>query len=490
MHQLIFSGFIKPIIPELIMIVSSMICLLVSIFKKNIQSTKWHAIFAIVAILIAVICLRMPFYYAPITAFDKMFISDLYITFSKGLILLVSIIFFIIYLNQHYAGKFMTDKYEFSVVAIFSIIGMMIMLSANDLLVMYLGIELQSLCLYVLAAFNRDQETSSEAGIKYFVLGALASGLLLYGISLIYGFSGSTSFTVLSRLYLINTGEINIPIGILIGVIFVVIGLSFKIAAVPFHMWAPDVYEGAPVIVTTFFATVPKLASVLFLIKFLIKICAVWVEYWQQMLMFFAVMSMVIGALGAIYQNNIKRLLAYSSINHIGYILLGISLANINGIQSSLMYLLVYVVMNLGVFVCIIHLKKEGVVQENIKEWSGLSSKNPLLAFSLLILMFSQAGIPPIAGFFAKFYIFTSVIKEGYYFLAIIAAITSVISAYYYLRIVKIMYFDTPTRQIYRGFLPEGVFVIFLIVLFNVVFFLISKPLLIITLDVTRALIL
>jgi NADH-quinone oxidoreductase subunit N len=317
-----------------------------------------------------------------------------------------------------------------------AVLGMMVMISSNDLMVFYMGLELQSLALYVLATFNRDQLKSSEAGLKYFVLSALSSGLLLYGCSLIYGFSGSTNFDVISSQ--LNSSEYVLTFGI----VFILVGLAFKISAVPFHMWAPDVYEGSPTSVTLFFTMVPKIAALTVFIRFLYVPFLNLIDQWQMIIIFLSIASMLFGAVAAIGQTNIKRLIAYSSIGHIGYALAGLATGSNEGIQSSIIYITIYVIMNLALFSCLLMLKRNNEYYENIEDLSGLSKNHPLLSLSLLIILFSLAGIPPLAGFFAKFYIFTAVIEQSMYFLAIVGLLSTVIAAFYYLRIIKIIYFD------------------------------------------------
>ena len=309
------------------------------------------------------------------------------------------------------------------------------MISSYDLIVFYLGLELQSLCLYILAAFKKSDEKSTEAGLKYFVLSALASGLLLYGCSLIYGFTGSTNFEEISK----NLNETNT--GAVFGIVFVVVGLAFKVSAVPFHMWTPDVYEGSPTSITGFFALIPKIAAISVFIRFMYVPFLNLFDQWQTIIIFISIASMILGAVAAIGQNNIKRLMAYSSIGHMGYALAGLATGTNSGIQSTIIYLTIYLVMNLGAFGCIFMMKRENVFYENISDLSGLSKNHPILAFGFLIILFSLAGIPPLAGFFAKFYIFMAVIESQMYALAIIGLLATVISAFYYLRIIKGMYF-------------------------------------------------
>jgi len=317
---------------------------------------------------------------------------------------------------------------------------MILMISSYDLIIFYLGLELQSLCLYILASFKRDEERSTEAGLKYFVLSALASGLLLYGCSLIYGFTGSTNFEIISA----NLDEANT--GAVFGIVFIIVGLAFKISAVPFHMWTPDVYEGSPTSVTSFFALVPKIAAISVLIRFMYVPFVNVISQWQTIIIFLSIASMILGAVAAIGQSNIKRLMAYSSIGHMGYALAGLAPGTNTGIQSTIIYLTIYLVMNLGAFGCIFMMKRENIFYENIKDLSGLSKNHPMLALSFLVILFSLAGIPPLAGFFAKFYVFMAVIEVKMYALAIIGLLTTVVSAFYYLRIIKVIYFDKPKK--------------------------------------------
>jgi NADH-quinone oxidoreductase subunit N len=317
-----------------------------------------------------------------------------------------------------------------------SLLGAMIMISANDLIVFYMGLELQSLPLYILASIDRENERSTEAGLKYFVLSALSSGLLLYGCSLIYGFTGSTNFQSIAQNFNSNN------LGLIFGIVFIIVGLGFKISAVPFHMWTPDVYEGSPTSITVFFALVPKIAAMTVFIRFTNVAFSNIFDQWQLILIFLSVGSMILGAVAAIGQENIKRLMAYSSIGHMGYALAGILTGTIEGIKSTIIYLTIYAVMNAGIFACIFFMKRREKYVENIKDLSGLSKTNPLLAVGFLIMLLSLAGIPPLAGFFAKFYIFVAVVDSKLYLLAVIGLITTVVSAFYYLRIVKIIYFD------------------------------------------------
>jgi NADH-quinone oxidoreductase subunit N len=334
-------------------------------------------------------------------------------------------------------------KFEFPVLVLLASTGMLMMISANDLIALYVGLELQSLALYVVAAFNRDSARSSEAGFKYFVLGALSSGMLLYGASLVYGFTGSTDFADIATA--VQPSGANI--GLIFGLVFLMAGFAFKISAVPFHMWTPDVYEGAPTPVTAFFAAAPKLAAMALTVRVLITAFPAVTLEWQQIVVFLAIASMALGSFAAIGQTNIKRLMAYSSIGHMGYALVGLAAGSAEGVQGVIIYLAIYLAMTLGTFACILAMRRDGRMIEDIDQLSGLSRTSPLMAFMLAMLLFSLAGIPPLAGFFAKFYVFLAAIHAGLYALAVIGVLLSVVGAYYYLRIVKIMYFDAPAER-------------------------------------------
>jgi len=334
-------------------------------------------------------------------------------------------------------------KFEFPVLVLLATTGMLMMISANDLIALYVGLELQSLALYVVAAFQRDSARSSEAGLKYFVLGALSSGMLLYGASLVYGFTGSTDFADIAAA--VQPSGANI--GLIFGLVFLMAGFAFKISAVPFHMWTPDVYEGAPTPVTAFFAAAPKLAAMALTVRVLITAFPAVTAQWQQIVTFLAIASMALGSFAAIGQTNIKRLMAYSSIGQMGYALVGLAAGTTEGVQGVIIYLAIYLAMTLGTFACILAMRRNGRMVEDIDQLSGLSSTSPLMAFLLAMLLFSLAGIPPLAGFFAKFYVFLAAIRVGLYALAVIGVLLSVVGAYYYLRIVKIMYFDAPAER-------------------------------------------
>ena len=421
------------ILPEIFIALSIMFLLIFGVFKEN-SSEIIQNISLLVLLVTAVIVFNETLDVKKITLFNGSVIIDYLSSLMKIITLLAA--FIVLVISKSYLKIFKIFKIEYPILILSSVLGMMIMISSNDLMVFYMGLELQSLALYVLATFNRDQLKSSEAGLKYFVLSALSSGLLLYGCSLIYGFSGSTNFDVIANE--LNSNEYVLTFGI----VFILVGLSFKISAVPFHMWAPDVYEGSPTSVTLFFTMVPKIAALTVFIRFLYVPFLNLIDQWQMILIFLSIASMLFGAIAAIGQKNIKRLAAYSSIGHIGYVLAGLATGTNEGIQSSVMYISIYVIMNLGLFSCLLMMKRNNEYYEDIDDLSGLSKNHPLLSLSLLIILFSLAGIPPMAGFFAKFYIFKTVIEQSMYFLAIVGLLSTVIAAFYYLRIIKIIYFD------------------------------------------------
>ena len=419
------------ILPELFLFLSVMFLLMVGVFlKKSFKIVYYSTIF--VLIFSTVLVINQPD--QVIKVFNGSYIIDKFSIFMKILTLLSCV--FVLLISKEYLKINKIDKMEYPIIVLASVLGMILMISSYDLIVFYLGLELQSLCLYILAAFKRDDEKSTEAGLKYFILSALATGMLLYGCSLIYGFTGSTNFEVISsNLNKLDTGAV-------FGIIFVIVGLAFKVSAVPFHMWTPDVYEGSPTSVTSFFALIPKIAALSIFIRFMYVPFINMIIEWQSIIIFLSIASMILGAVAAIGQNNIKRLMAYSSIGHMGYILAGLSTGTNAGVQSTIIYLVIYLLMNLAAFGCIFMMKRENLYYEDINELSGLSKNHPILALSFLIILFSLAGIPPLAGFFAKFYIFMAVIEAGMYALAIIGLLTTVISSFYYLRIIKIIYFD------------------------------------------------
>ena len=418
--------------PEIFISLTVMFLLILGVFIKN-SSNLIHNLSMIFLFITGILILNNPLE-TNITLFNGSYIIDNLSSYMKALTILGGVV--VLSISKKYLKISNIFLIEYPILILSSILGMMVMISSNDLIVFYVGLELQSLALYVLASFNRDQLKSSESGLKYFVLSALSSGLLLYGCSLIYGFSGSTNFNIIAQT--INSTHY----GLTFGIVFILVGLAFKISAVPFHMWAPDVYEGSPTSVTLFFAIVPKIAALTVFIRFLYIPFINMIDQWQTIIVFLSITSMIFGAVAAIGQKNLKRLIAYSSIGHIGYTLAGLAVGTNEGIQSSIVYISIYIVMNLGLFSCLLMMKRNNQYFETIDDLSGLSKNHSVLSLSLLIILFSLAGIPPLAGFFAKFYIFKAVIEQSMFFLAIVGLLSTVIAAFYYLRIIKVIYFD------------------------------------------------
>jgi NADH-quinone oxidoreductase subunit N len=419
------------LLPEIFLTLSILSILMIGVFIKNSFNLIFNLTSLILLLTIAII-FNSPNNVEKI--FLESFMRDPFSNFFKILILTSSL--FVLNASKHFIIDNKLAKFEYPIIVLLSILGMFFMVSSNDIILFYLGLELQSLALYILASIDRDNLRSSESGIKYFVLSALSSGLLLYGCSLLYGFTGSTNFDLIAnQLNKENTGAV-------FAMVFILVGLAFKISAVPFHMWTPDVYEGAPTSITSYFAVVPKVAGLAVLIKFMIIPFSNIFAEWQTIMIFISIASMILGAVAAIGQKNIKRLLAYSSISHIGYALAGVATGVVSGYESTIIYISIYVIMNIGAFSCLYLLKKDGEYKENISDLSGVSKKHPILAISFLIILFSLAGIPPLGGFFAKFYVFIAVIEQKMYALAIIGLLTTVISAFYYLKIIKTIYFD------------------------------------------------
>tara|TARA_B100000963_G_scaffold332318_1_gene323739 strand:- start:122 stop:1516 length:1395 start_codon:yes stop_codon:yes gene_type:complete len=417
--------------PEIFLSLSTFLILMLGVFVKK----SFNLIFNLTSLIIIITILII--FTGPNTEesiFLNSFIRDAFSNYFKILILLSSL--FVLNSSKNFIIDNKLDKFEYPIIILLSILGMFFMVSSNDLILFYLGLELQSLALYILASIDRDNLRSTESGIKYFVLSALSSGLLLYGCSLLYGFTGSTNFDLISsQLNKENTGAV-------FAMVFILVGLAFKVSAVPFHMWTPDVYEGAPTSITSYFAVVPKVAGLALLIKFMFVPFSNILLEWQTIIIFISIGSMILGAVAAMIQKNFKRLLAYSSIGHIGYALAGVATGAISGYQSAIVYISIYVIMNIGAFSCLYLLRKDGQYKENISDLSGISKKHPLLAISLLIILFSLAGVPPLGGFFAKFYVFVAVLEQEMYALAIIGLLTTVMSAFYYLKIIKTVYFD------------------------------------------------
>ena len=417
--------------PEIFLSLSIFSILMVGVFIKKSFNLIFNLTSLIIIVTISII-LTNPNNEERI--FLDSFIRDPFSNYFKILILLSTL--FVLNSSKNFIIDNKLDKFEYPIIILLSILGMFFMVSSNDLILFYLGLELQSLSLYILASIDRDNLRSTESGVKYFVLSALSSGLLLYGCSLLYGFTGSTNFELIAdQLNKENTGAV-------FAMVFILVGLAFKVSAVPFHMWTPDVYEGAPTSITSYFAVVPKVAGLALLIKFMFVPFSNILLEWQTIIIFISIASMILGAVAAMIQKNFKRLLAYSSIGHIGYALAGVATGAISGYQSAIVYISIYVIMNIGAFSCLYLLKKDGQYKENISDLSGISKKHPLIAISLLIILFSLAGVPPLGGFFAKFYVFVAVLEKEMYALAIIGLITTVMSAFYYLKIIKTIYFD------------------------------------------------
>ena len=432
-----------PALPELFLACAGMALLLLGVFRGD-GSTRLVSNLTVLAFAVAAVLVVSVQSDQPVETFTGLFVLDDFAVFMKLLALLAAAVSLVI--SQGFIQREQMARFEYPVLFLFATLGMLMMISANDLIALYLGLELQSLSLYVIAAFRRDAIRSSEAGLKYFVLGAVSSGMLLYGASMIYGFTGTTSFTVLADV----VGQGTPAIGVIVGIVFVCAGLAFKVSAVPFHMWTPDVYEGAPTPVTAFFAVAPKVAAVALFVRVLVDPLGGLVDQWQQIIYVTAILSMVLGAFAAINQRNIKRLMAYSSIGHIGFALVGLAAGTEEGVRGVLLYMAIYVAMNVGTFATILCMRVNGRMVESLDDLAGLSRTNPALALGMAIFMFSMAGIPPLAGFFAKLYVFMPAIDAELYELAVIGVISSVVAAYYYIRIVKIMYFDEPTEAFDR----------------------------------------
>ncbi|MFO1154675.1 MAG: NADH-quinone oxidoreductase subunit NuoN [Rhodospirillales bacterium] len=443
-----------PAMPEIFLALTAMGLLLLGVFQREGDGTVviatsrlvqrlGLAALALTLLLVVTIASR-----GAGVAFGDMFVVDSFALFFKVMVLIAA--GFSLLMAQDFLERVKMARFEFTVLVLLATVGMLLMISANDLIALYLGLEMQSLALYVIAAFHRDDVRSTEAGLKYFVLGALASGMLLYGSSLIYGFAGTTNFDVLGRTFVGLSGQLP-PTGVLVGLVFLIAGLAFKISAVPFHMWTPDVYEGAPTPVTAFFSVAPKLAAIALLLRVLFEPFGALVGQWQQIIIFASVASMTLGGFAAIGQSDLKRLMAYSSIGHVGYALVGVAAGTPEGVRGVLIYMVIYILMNLGTFACILSLRRRDQPVSAISDLAGLGRSNPKMALALAIFMFSMAGIPPLAGFFGKLYIFLAAVEAQQYLLAVIGVLTSVVAAFYYLRIVKIMYFDPVGEPLDRG---------------------------------------
>ncbi len=421
--------------PELLITVGALVLLMIGAFSGERSYPLVNGLAVVVLLVALALVVLFP---ADGHVFGRAFVSDPFSRFMKVLTLVGSVVTLVMSVGFAKTEKF--DKFEFPILILLATLGMLLMISANDTLSLYLGLELQSLALYVVAAINRDNVRSTEAGLKYFVLGALSSGMLLYGISLVYGFTGHTGFEAIAQA--LAGGERQL--GVVFGLVFILAGLAFKISAVPFHMWTPDVYEGAPTPVTAFFASAPKMAAMALLTRVAVETFQPITHDWQQVIVFIAIASMVLGAFAAIGQRNIKRLMAYSSISHMGYALVGLAAGTVVGVRGVAIYMLIYLVTTLGTFAFILAMRRKDGNVEQIADLSGLSRTNPIMATILTILMFSLAGIPPLAGFWGKWYTFLAAMQANLYALAIIGIVASVVGAFYYLRIIKIMWFDEP----------------------------------------------
>jgi NADH-quinone oxidoreductase subunit N len=458
-----------PVLPEIVLGIGAAALLMLGVFQTGRPGRMVdYAAIALLAIA-AIVLLLLPA--GKLTGFGGSFIVDDFARFLKILALLGSAA--AIAMSLDYAERAHQQRFEYSVLILLSTLGMMMLISAADLIALYLGLELMSLPLYVVAASNRDSLRSTEAGLKYFVLGALSSGMLLYGASLTYGFTGTVSFAGIAH----AAGQSGpAGIGLIFGIVFLFAGFCFKVSAVPFHMWTPDVYEGAPTPVTAFFAAAPKVAGIAMFVRVAVMAFPGITSEWQQIVVFVSIASMALGAFAAIGQRNIKRLMAYSSIGHMGFALIGLAAGTPEGVQGVLVYMAIYITMTLGVFAVILSMRRHGGMVESIDQLAGLARTHPATAFFLAMLLFSMAGIPPLAGFFAKFYVFLAAIKAGLYVLAVIGVLASVVGAYYYLAIVKTMYFDEPAEGFYN--MPYELRVVLAVCgLFNILFFVYPGPL-------------
>lgn len=455
MNQLFDSANLIPLVPEIFLGIVVLVLLLYGVFGGN-RTTGFLTCGVIFALVVAGVIIG----YEPVTAavFHGQFITNPFIAMAKVLIVLGAVL--VLMMSSEWLHDSERGVFEFPLLVLLSVIGMMVMVSAGSLLTIYMGLELMSLPLYVLAAMQKDHVRSTEAGLKYFVLGSLASGMMLFGMSFIYGFAGTLDLQTLAASFhqmqeLTPYGEkMQVSAGIILGMILMIVGFAFKVSAVPFHMWTPDVYEGAPTPVTAFFAVAPKIAGLVIFARVLNETFGGLWGFWQEVVIALSVASMLVGALGAIRQQNIKRLLAYSSIGHVGYALVGLATGSAEGVSAVMIYLGLYIFMSVGAFACVLLMRRKGEYVEQIVELSGLAQTRPLMAAALAIFMFSMAGIPPFAGFFGKFYVFLAAVNSELYWLAVTGVVLSVISAYYYIRVVKVMYFDesrTPFDKEMKG---------------------------------------
>ena len=438
MNEPVAIPALLPVLPEIVLALGAMALLMFGVYYRGERLNMLANVLAVVLLVIVGVLVAVLPGDAKAITFGGSFVLDGFARVMKILAIIGSAAAII--MSPSYLAAEKQEKFEYATLILLSTLGMMLLASAADLIALYLGLELMSLSLYVLASIQRDSVRSTEAGLKYFVLGGLSSGMLLYGASLIYGFTGTVNFAGIAQ----ASGEGGV--GLVFGIVFLFAGFCFKVSAVPFHMWTPDVYEGAPTPVTAFFAAAPKVAAIAMFVRATIASFPGMITQWQQILVFVAIASMALGAFAAIGQRNIKRLMAYSSIGHMGFALIGLAAATEEGVRGVVIYMAIYLTMTLGTFACILAMRRDGAMVEDIYDLAGLARTNPAMAFLFAMLLFSLAGIPPLAGFFAKFYVFIAAIKAGLYTLAVIGVVTSVVGAYYYLMIIKIMYFDAPER--------------------------------------------
>src|SRR5690349_11494260 len=459
--------YLIPLLPEFVLGIGAMALLLVGVYRPADTGRFIDAAAIVLLALAGVVLAVLP--PGKLVTFGGSFIVDEFARFLKILALIGSAA--AIAMSIDYAKREAQERFEYSVLILLSTLGMLMLISAADLIALYLGLELMSLPLYVVAASHRGSLRSTEAGVKYFVLGALSSGMLLYGASLIYGFTGTVSFSGIAQ----AAGQGGI--GLIFGIVFLFAGFCFKVSAVPFHMWTPDVYEGAPTPITAFFAAAPKVAGIAMFVRAAVMAFPGITSQWQQIVVFVSIASMALGSFAAIGQRNFKRLMAYSSIGHMGFALVGLAAGTAEGVQGVLVYVAIYVAMTLGTFACVLSMKRPGGMVENISDLAGLARTSPMMAFFFAMLLFSLAGIPPLAGFVAKFYVFSAAIKAGLYMLSVIGVLTSVVGAYYYLLIVKVMYFDEPHKS-FEPMAGEQAAVLVVAGLFNLLFIVYPAPLL------------
>src|SRR5438067_5363891 len=462
---------LQAVLPELVLAVGAMVLLMLGAYRGQQTTSLVTGLAVCLLVLTGVLELLLPS--GKLATFGGSFIVDDFARFLKILALIGSAATLVL------SAEFLSDPsrriFEYSILVLLSTLGMMVLISAGDLIMLYLGLELMSLALYVVAASNRDNVRSTEAGLKYFVLGALSSGMLLYGASLVYGFTGTVSFAGIAKAASAGaSGAANL--GLVFGLVFLFAGFCFKVSAVPFHMWTPDVYQGAPTPITAFFAAAPKVAGIAMFVRTTIMAFPGVLTQWQQIVVFVAIASMALGAFAAIGQRNFKRLMAYSSIGHMGFALVGLAAGTPEGVQGVLVYMAIYITMTLGTFACILAMRRDGLMVEDISDLAGLARTKPAMALFLGLLLFSLAGIPPLAGFFAKFYVFLAAIKAGLFTLAVLGVVLSVVGAYYYLVIVKVMYFDEPGKA-FAPMPAELRAVLGVSGLFNLLFFVYPAPL-------------